>query len=222
MDDDFYTPIPEDEYYAQFGIGKKDDAGERKVEDPDTLKAAYNKAWEIRNFEITTLWTRVAYFWGLIAAIFAGYIAVMAGEHNQKALAIHLDLYLILLGFLFSVAWLLVIKGSKRWQDNWEAHIDMLEDYISGPLYKTIYCTNKTFFSVTGVNELLAVVVIGVWIMLFAQYLSKNEFDCYTVLSLTLTIIVLLVLLFNKRTSGSGYKTEIREGRCGEFINRNE
>jgi hypothetical protein len=221
MDDDFYEPLPDDEYDKQFGVGEKgaDNSEEKRSK---KLKAAYKKAWEIRNFEITTLWTRVAYFWGFIAAIFAGYIAVMTGEHNQKALAMHLDLYLILLGFLFSVAWLLVIKGSKRWQDNWEAHIDRLEDSVSGPLYKTIYCTNKTFFSVTGINELLAVVVIGVWVMLFVQYWFNNDIDGFTVLSLVLTIIVLLLLLFKTRTSGSGYKTEIREGYPGEFIDRDE
>jgi len=216
MTDNFYEPLSDDEYYAQFGVENEGTDGSED-ECPKKLKAAYKKAWEIRNFEITTLWTRVAYFWGFIAAIFAGYIAVMTGEHNRKALAMHLDLYLILLGFLFSVAWLLVIKGSKRYQETWESHIGRLERYVSGPLYQTVFCTNKTFYSVTGVNEVLAGVVIGVWIVLAAQYFYQKGIDCYAIVSLVLTAVALLALL-TRRTGGKGYKTEIPEGKNGAFI----
>jgi hypothetical protein len=210
MVDNFYEPLTDDEYYAQFGVSNGEVTDEKK------LKAAYNKAWEIRNFEITTLWTRVAYFWGFIAAIFAGYIAVMTCE-SDKARDMHLDLYLILLGFLFSVAWLLVIKGSKRHQETWEHHITCLEHYVSGPLYQTMYCTNKTFYSVTGVNETLAWVVIGVWVMLAAQYFYQRGIGGYAVIPLVLTAAALLALL-TRRTGGKGYKTEIPEDRDGAFI----
>jgi hypothetical protein len=41
------------------------------------------------------------------------------------------------LGFLFSLAWYFVNRGSGAWQRNWESHVDLLEDEIMGPLYKT-------------------------------------------------------------------------------------
>lgn len=63
-------------------------------------------------------------------------------------------LILISLGLIFSVAWTLAISGSKHWQENWEKHIDILEDYITGPLYKTIYYS-KLFYSVSKVNKSL-------------------------------------------------------------------
>ncbi|MGH8568044.1 MAG: hypothetical protein ACREXU_08475, partial [Gammaproteobacteria bacterium] len=31
-----------------------------------------------------------------------------------------------------------VNRGSKFWQENWENHVDLLEDQIMGPLYKTV------------------------------------------------------------------------------------
>ena len=59
-------------------------------------------------------------------------------------------LILISLGLIFSVAWILVISGSKHWQENWGKHLDILEDYIAGPLYKTIYYS-KLFYSVSSI-----------------------------------------------------------------------
>jgi hypothetical protein len=38
---------------------------------------------------------------------------------------------------VFSVAWHCVNKGSKYWQENWENHVELLEDQVFGPLYKT-------------------------------------------------------------------------------------
>ncbi|GAB6392627.1 MAG: hypothetical protein MdMp014T_2000 [Treponematales bacterium] len=161
----------EKRYLAQFGVT------EGKI-DKSILEAAYKKAWETRDFEIDKLWTRAAYFWGFIAAIFAGYIAVITGEHNEKAVAMHLDLYLILLGIIFSFAWLLVIKGSNRWQRNSEAHIDYLEDFVSGPFYKTCWYAKKKNGKkvsypgalIVEINKVLGRVVIGVWVLLLIQY----------------------------------------------------
>lgn len=38
----------------------------------------------------------------------------------------------------------------------------MLEDIISGPVYKTVYY-GKPFYSVSKVNELLSIVIVAVW-----------------------------------------------------------
>jgi len=172
-----YQPLDDAVYYKRFGIKQKNDKYE--IEDKRKLKNAYKKAWENRNFEINKLWTRAAYFWGFIVLIFGGYITLITSNTNEKALALNIDLYLLLLGFLFSLAWFLVIRGSKRWQENWEAHIDKLEDFISGPLYKTIHYSGKTYYSVSKLNEILALIVIFVWIALILQYSVNNlNFIC--------------------------------------------
>ncbi|PNK72626.1 hypothetical protein CEQ35_000035 [Yersinia enterocolitica] len=71
--------------------------------------------------------------------MFAGFL-LLASKHSEKAID-NADLYLIFIastGFVFSYGWFLVNKGSKFWQENWEFHIDRLEDEITGPLYKTV------------------------------------------------------------------------------------
>ena len=60
------------------------------------------------------------------------------------------------LGFFFSVGWIFALIGSKHWQENWENHIELLEDYVTGPLYKTYQSGS---FSVTNVNSAIAWVI---------------------------------------------------------------
>jgi len=116
----------QERYKKKFGI----DRNKEKV------ALALEHALDIRKFEIELYWKRATYFWALIAVTFAGYFAVLGSEHieDKKYLA-----YVIAsVGFVFTWAWFLVNKGSKFWQENWENHVDMLEDEITGPLYKTV------------------------------------------------------------------------------------
>lgn len=91
---------------------------------------ALKYALDIRKFEIELYWKRAAYFWTLIAAAFAGYFALRSAEKLREG-----PLFLVTcLGLVLSVAWYLVNRGSKFWQENWERHVDILEDEIIGPL----------------------------------------------------------------------------------------
>ncbi|MEG1141782.1 MAG: hypothetical protein RSE41_04965, partial [Clostridia bacterium] len=96
----------------------------------------------------------------------------------------HKNMYLILIasiGFVFSLAWLLAAKGSKFWQENWECHLDLLEDKITGPLYKIVLqdtATNKfsitspQAFSVSKINQWVAALVIFIWASLMFSPLA--------------------------------------------------
>ena len=96
---------------------------------------ALDHALDIRKFEIELYWRRAAYFWTLIAAAFAGYFVILGWQHMvEKRL---MAFIVACIGFLFTFAWFQVNRGSKRWQENWESHVDMLEDSGNGSLYKT-------------------------------------------------------------------------------------
>ena len=49
--------------------------------------------------------------------------------------------------FIFCLSWLLVHKGSKYWQENWEEHIYQLEKNYMGRIYGTHLDTEKNNFS---------------------------------------------------------------------------
>jgi hypothetical protein len=221
-----YPTISDDAYDEKFGITPNKEAAKIR-------EAALERAWTNRDFEIDKFWTRSAYFWGFIVLIFGAYIDVTTGKHASQAKTMYLDLYLILLGGIFSVAWLLAIKGSKRWQENWEAHIGKLEDDITGPLYKTVYCDRHRFFSVSKINALLAWVVIVTWCWLFIMYIVRNIellkklFHCilplqkcvFMILPIIGAIIGIVLLLTKGQSSRGKYRVDL-EGKEGVFVDR--
>src|SRR5215472_13152802 len=118
----------ESEYQACFS-----DVSSRDEKSP--AARALDLALDIRKFEIDLYWKRASYFWTLIAGSFAGYFVVQTSKPDDVRRS--LVLLVSCLGFLLSLGWYLVNRGSKYWQENWERHVDLLETKIVGPLYKT-------------------------------------------------------------------------------------
>ncbi len=99
------------------------------------LQNAYTQAADIRKFEIGLFWHRAAFFWAFIVAIYTAYFNVLKekiSSHGSFPV-----LALSALGLFFCFSWLLSSKGSKHWQEKWENHLELLEDDITCPLYKT-------------------------------------------------------------------------------------
>lgn len=119
------------------------------------IEKAYKEASEVRKFEIELYWERTKYFWAFITTIYVAYYNVFLNIYDQTNGKLPL-LVLAALGFIFSVAWALANHGSKHWQENWENHIDLLEDVVTGPLHK-IYKSNS--FSVSKINQFLSYIV---------------------------------------------------------------
>ncbi len=130
------------------------------------LKEAYMQAADIRKFEIELFWKRGTYYWAFILAAFTAHFALlgmlfstcsptMNQEFSLKKLCELPGLSIFALSltaffcFFFSLAWTLVNKGSKFWQKNWEAHIDVLEEHVTGRLHETYLNTecDKNDFS---------------------------------------------------------------------------
>lgn len=137
---------------------------------------ALKQALDIRKFEIELYWKRATYFWTFIGATFAGYFLVLSRSDTIKNSETVLFL-LACLGFMFSFSWFLVNKGSKFWQNNWERHVDALEDQIMGPLYKSVIKQDTNYklleriykeanFSVSKVNQILSFYLMIVWILI--------------------------------------------------------
>ncbi|MRS04692.1 hypothetical protein EG832_15970 [bacterium] len=122
-----------------------------------------------------------------------GYIAVQNIEAPEdKAFW---SLVIGCLGLLFSVSWYCVNRGSKQWQENWENHVDLLEDEIIGPLYKVVtklpeiresWWSREGFkrrlesvvigpgpFSVSKINQVVSLFVCLLWIVLVWKALPQ-------------------------------------------------
>ena len=143
--------------------------------------AALEHALDIRKFEIELYWKRTTYFWAIIAATFAGYGAASTNTARP------LHILLAGLGLILSCGWYWVNRGSKHWQQNWEQHVDMLENDLTGPLYKTTFTeaqgdnnvlkrafTAPAPYSVSKINQIISLYVTGVWAVLFLHASIKD------------------------------------------------
>jgi uncharacterized membrane protein YedE/YeeE len=181
---------------------------------PEDKCKALNIALEIRKFEIEHYWKRATYFWAFIATALAGYVTVLASRDippSQKADAL---LAASCLGVVFSVAWYFVNRASKFWQENWEKHVDLLEDTVIGPLYKTVLSDDSLRFwrpwgpypfSVSKLNQILSFFVMVLFLMLTGATLSEySSFglrpDAFAVLMITLTVVTIVILVWCGRT----------------------
>jgi hypothetical protein len=138
---------------------------------------ALEHALDIRKFEIELYWKRASYFWVLIGAALVAYITVVAKDASHKG---ELSVVISSLGLVFSCAWLAVNKGSKFWQENWEKHVDMLEDEHIGSLYKIVFNNDKGLFSLGGsiysvskINLVVSFYVAILWLGLLVASVSS-------------------------------------------------
>lgn len=175
--------------------------------DKEKIQAAYERAFKLRDFEINLYWKRAVYFWAFITTIYAAYCKVWNCALCDCKLGTSLLLVVLAgLGFFFSVAWIFVLEGSKHWQENWENHIDLLEDYVTGPLYKTY---KSGAISVSKVNSAIAWVIAvcsgAFFVVNLKEYLFTAEIRTCVALGLFgFIVFVWLVGLLTFRLNAMG------------------
>lgn len=190
-DDPQLDEISEKEYLDIFVKGRK----------REEIEKSYQKAWEAKNFEIENYWKRANYFWAFQVAAFAGYFAVLGSDAYTNSPQV---LYFVIcIGAVTSAAWTFINKGSKTWQRHWEIHVDMLENEITGPLYK-IVTTQKTF-SVSKINEIVSRFIITIWVVIAVKYFMDHltvkwsgfqNIDVLVALSTTVTVYFIASMYF--------------------------
>ncbi|MHB1960447.1 MAG: RipA family octameric membrane protein [Acidobacteriaceae bacterium] len=176
---------------------------------------------EIRQFEIELYWKRATYFWTLLAATFAGYFALAASDKFGVRPGL---LFLVsCIGLVLSTSWYLVNRGSKYWQENWERHVDSLEDEFAGPLYKTTisneqFCWFKPWdgypFSVSKVNQLSSFFVALLWLALAISSFPSLHLPTWLVTAkpyilAVITLIFLVLLIWKGRGGSQGKRREV-------------
>lgn len=192
---------------------------------------ALKQALDIRKFEIELYWKRASYFWTFIGATLAGFLAIQVSTANNKQ---DLSVILACLGGVFSFAWLCVNKGSKFWQENWEKHVDILEDKITGPLYKVVlsrnkiekfseklinYATGPSQISVSKINQIISLYVFLLWLCLLMYSLPDFKFSqsinqfYFVLISLSTSACVSFIWLGRSYSGGYFHTATIRKSR---------
>src|SRR5260370_8588726 len=156
---------------------------------------------------------RATYFWAFLALTLGGYFTLLAAKDtpcNQKGEAL---LTISCRGVVFSVAWYFVNRGSKFWQENWENHVDLLEDEVNVPLYKTVLSdANLSFwkvsdpypFSVSKLNQTLSFFVVLLFVLLMIKTLCDyRPHGLSKIMVLILTIASVITLCGMGQTNRS-------------------
>jgi len=190
-------------------------------------ESAYRIALDNRRFEIENYWRRTTYFWTITGALFVAFGVAANSKHDRYDLGMFI---VASLGLVFSLAWFFTNRGSKFWQENWEAHVDVKEDEFSGAIYKTILFSkpvnistgqdnirsqlhnafNSKFidaspYSVSRLNQIISLFCFLVWLLLFGFSLFPNGYegspDYIKVGCTIVTCIFLGILFINGRSS---------------------
>ena len=199
----------EEQYKKSFSVGSS--PGSKKAE------SALQHALDIRKFEIGLYWQRATYFWTLIVAAFAGYFAILAAEKMPYIDKTFNAFVVACVGLIFSLAWFLANRGSKYWQENWENHVDMLEDDITGPLYKTVLHRpeNQNFISrlfegpapnsVSQINQWISLFAVSIWLVLILVVLPpfdfKQSISAKHAAVGAITVLAAILLLFRTKSN---------------------
>lgn len=136
-----------DAYFAEYKSKQEDEKDvDQNLDEVEKKRNALKMALDTRKFEIELYWKRATYFATFIGLIFTSYYVVVSSEKIDPVEAKYEILLLIsAIGVFSSLCWFLVNKGSKYWQENWEFHVDLLEDDVMGPLYKTTKSCNDSW-----------------------------------------------------------------------------
>lgn len=167
----------------------------------EKLRPTLNRAYQQRSFEIEHYWKRATYFWGFEVAIFAAFGLLLSKDAHP--FLDPLTVLLTALGLLTALAHSLSTRGSKFWQENWENHIDMLEDNVEGRLYKTVWLQKgNVSYSVSGVNVALTDYFAVFWFFAtiyvgwkFLQSPAPAWLACLTSPALYLSLIGILTAI---------------------------
>lgn len=176
----------------------------------EQIETTYKKAWEARNFEIEHYWKRANYCWAFQVASFAGYFSVLASKASiDNPQVVY---FIVCIGFITALAWTFTNKGSKTWQRHWEIHVDMLENEITGPLYKIV--TAPKTYSVSKINEIISKFILTIWVILGIKYFGDHltlKFTEWRYVDYQIWLSSLSVVYFSlAMTTGHG------RGRFGE------
>ena len=200
----------------------------KKLFPVDKRKEAFKVALDVRKFEIELYWKRTTYFWAFIGATFIGYNTLQTGPEQG-----FMRFVLSCLGLFLSLAWVLANRGSKQWQENWEHHVDHLEDDITGPLYKVtlprarpqklldwlgFLTVGPSGHSVSKINQIISLYVLLLWVVLLAGIMPSGSvcnWPARHLAVLGLTALGLVGLIFGARTylGPQGHTLRLRESK---------
>ncbi|WP_421664984.1 hypothetical protein [Pantoea agglomerans] len=185
------------------------------------LKEAYDKAHDIRKFEIELYWKRTTYIWTLIAALITICGVMITAYYRledkpDRSLAVLLGIdSLAFFGCVITIISSNILKSGEYWQKNWEYHVNMLEPFFSGSLYSThLHTYEARRYSIATLNYYFYIVVQVLWLVLMAfttSCLTMNSQGIVFAISFCAigAVILFISTIINKITSSEDKNSKL-------------
>ena len=205
------------EYQKEVAIPTANNSSSEDEKSPE--EKAFETANDCRKFETEHFWQRGTYYWAFILASFTAHFTCLGNFTKEQAIDFNeiksfpwLSLLILAVTaffcFFFSWSWVIVNKGSRFWQKNWERHIDNLEGKNVGHLFNVImnennksYCSPNIFsckpyrYSLAKSTQMTGIFLMVVSFAMFVFYLFILCEKVIPVLWILFAIIILLVII---------------------------
>ncbi|WP_039056424.1 hypothetical protein [Enterobacter sp. Bisph1] len=192
-DDHFQKNI---EYFATIlgnEVYKQSTPTERQL---TLLNEAYKQALDTRKFEIELYWKRASFIWpvnGALLVLIGIFAKLFYDAPPDKRTEFLLAISVIsLLGYLVSMISSGLSQSGKYWQENWEYHLDMLEPFFCGHLFKTHISRRPKPYSISELQDTINLIMLLLWILIFVVSISKISLTTWELLIIIVSAIVLI------------------------------
>lgn len=200
--------------------------------DISKLKEAYDKAHDIRKFEIELYWKRTTYIWTVISALvtISGLLLSQSFKGSSSTPAANDDvffnlyygiLFLSSIGTLITIIAANILKSSVYWQKNWEYHTSLLEPLFSGSIYSTHLNSNfkvnkNRKLSISKINTCFYLLMLFCWLAIFEASVFIHNIN-YT--PLAFPIILSFVVFVGSFEFGMQYICRSKDGDHHVLLN---
>lgn len=198
--------------------------------------------YKLRSFEISNLWQRSIFLSAIIVLLFTGYgclVLEIVREGAKVLLISEISCVISIIGFGFSIIWIMMAKGSKAWYEVYERKINLIEkelDIDKKYLMKTAECKSGSLdsnlrsklagtYSVSKLNILIGQILAKIWFLAivihsFVILFNIDEQDCivnvFHVLFVVFIIVLVIYIFFKAQEKNWAHSTSLKEAEEDE------
>lgn len=160
------------------------------------LNEAYKQTLDTRKFEIELYWKRATFMWPVNGALLVllGIFAKLFYDapFDKRTEYLMATSVISLLGYLVSMISSGMSQSGKYWQENWEYHLDMLEPFFCGHLFKTHISRRPKAYSISRLQDTVNLILLLLWVVIFFVSISQTSLttgEQFTIFTLSLLLI---------------------------------
>ncbi|MEH3774437.1 hypothetical protein POW02_10405 [Enterobacter asburiae] len=147
------------------------------------LNEAYKQALDTRKFEIELYWKRATFMWPINGALLV-LIGIFAKLFYDAPIDRRTECFVAmsvisLLGYFVSMISSGISQSGKYWQENWEYHLDMLEPFFCGNLFKTHISRRPKPYSISELQDTVNLILVFLWVLIFVISISQSSLTAW-------------------------------------------